>query len=503
MIPMEKQRTYIAIDLKSFYASVECRERGLDPLTTNLVVADAERTDKTICLAVSPSLKAYGLPGRCRLFEVVQKTKEINRKRREYNYMKPFRGKSTNAEELAADPFLELDYITAVPRMAYYMEYSTRIYQVYLKYIAPEDIHVYSIDEVFMDVTAYLRTLGISAHELALRMIRDVLETTGITATAGIAPNMFLAKCAMDIVAKHIPADADGVRIAELDEQGFRKQLWTHEPLTDFWRIGRGTARKLNEIGVMTMGDIARMSLDPKGEETLYKLFGVNAELIIDRAWGLEPCTMAAVKAYKPAVNSLGSGQVLMKPYTFEKGKLIVKEMAESLSLDLTEKKLVCDGIVLHVGYDAGNLADGAYSGRVSQTWYGKTVPKGAHGTCRLKFPSASVKMIREAALQIYETECDPVLMIRRFDITALNVRPEEKAAGQTVYAQMDLFTDHSNEKENDAKEKEALKKEKDAQKAMIAIRQKYGKNAVIKGMDLQDGATAKERNRQIGGHKA
>ena len=500
---MEKQRTYIAIDLKSFYASVECRERGLDPLTTNLVVADAERTDKTICLAVSPSLKAYGLPGRCRLFEVIQKVKKINEKRREDNYMRRFQGKSADALQLSKDPSLELDYITAVPRMAYYMEYSTRIYQVYLKYIAPEDIHVYSIDEVFMDVTDYLNTYGTSAHELAMRMIRDVLETTGITATAGIAPNMFLAKCAMDIVAKHIPADKDGVRIAELDEAKFRKELWTHEPLTDFWRIGRGTARKLNEIGIMTMGDIARTSLSPKGEETLYKLFGVNAELIIDHAWGYEPCTMQAIKAYKPAVNSIGSGQVLMKPYSFEKAKLIVKEMAESLAYDLTAKKLVCDGIVLNVGYDAANLNDGSYSGEVKMSWYGKKVPKSAHGTARLKFPSSSVKMIKDAALQVYERECDPVLMIRRLDISSLNVISEEIASKQTVYAQMDLFSDHTSEKENDEREQEALKKERSAQEAILAIRQKYGKNAVVKGMDLQDGATAKERNRQIGGHKS
>ena len=500
---MKKQRTYIAIDLKSFYASVECRERGLDPLTTNLVVADAERSDKTICLAVSPSLKAYGLPGRCRLFEVVQKVKKVNQKRREDNCMRRFTGKSSDAVQLAKDSSLELDYVTAVPRMAYYIEYSTKIYQVYLRYIAPEDIHVYSIDEVLMDVTDYLGVLNVSAHELARRMISDVLAETGITATAGIGTNLFLCKAAMDIVAKHIPADKDGVRIAELDEAGFRKQLWTHEPLTDFWRIGRGTAKKLIENGMETMGDVARTSLDPKGEELLYKLFGINAELLIDHAWGYEPCTMQAIKAYKPAVSSLGSGQVLMKPYTFEKARLIVKEMAESLALDLTEKKLVCDGIVLNAGYDASNLSDGAYQGEVKANWYGKTVPKSAHGTRMLKYPSSSIRMIREAALDIFDTYADPVLLIRRFDVTALNVRPEEEAAKQTVFAQMDLFSDHTDEKERDAKEKEELKKEKSAQEAILAIRRKFGKNAVIKGMDLEDGATGRERNRQIGGHKA
>lgn len=501
-----KQRSYIAIDLKSFYASVECRERGLDPLDTNLVVADESRTDKTICLAVTPSLKSYGISGRARLFEVVQQVREANRGRL---YDAPghcFTGKSCFLSELKADPSLEIDYLIAPPRMAYYMEYSTRIYEIYLKYIAPEDIIVYSIDEVFMDVTNYLNTYRLSPHELAMKMILDVLETTGITATAGIGTNLFLCKVAMDIVAKHIPADRNGVRIAELDEMTFRKQLWTHQPITDFWRVGRGYAKKLEEHGMFTMGDVAKCSHE--NEDLLYRLFGKNAELLIDHAWGWEPCTVEAVKAYKPSENSLGSGQVLHCPYTADKARLVLREMAESLALDLVSKTLVTDQIVVTIGYDIENLTDPAraqyYNGPVVSDHYGRKIPKHAHGTARLGVHTSSTKKIMRAATDLFDRLVDKNLLIRRLNIVAGHVileRDAEKCAPD--FEQLDLFGDHAARKAQQEREEAELARERKMQETMLAIKRKYGKNAILKGMNLEEGATAKDRNGQIGGHRA
>ena len=395
-----KERTYIAIDLKSFYASVECRERGLDPLDTNLVVADESRTDKTICLAVTPSLKSYGISGRGRLFEVKQRVKEANAGRQHDAPGHKLDGSSCFHSELLKNPNLAIDFVIAPPRMAYYMEYSTRIYNVYLKYVAPEDIVVYSIDEVFMDVTDYLSTYKLSPHDLAMKIILDVLETTGITATAGIGTNLFLCKVAMDIVAKHIPADKNGVRIAELDEMKFRQELWSHQPLTDFWRVGHGYAKKLEQNGMFTMGDVARCSVHD--EDKLYKLFGKNAELLIDHAWGWEPTTIEAIKAYRPSTNSLGSGQVLHQPYTAEKAKLVLREMADLLVLDLVDKGLVTDQIVVTVGYDIENLADPErskkYHGAIVKDHYGRQIPKHAHGTANLDGHTSSTKKIMSAA---------------------------------------------------------------------------------------------------------
>ena len=505
-------RTYIAIDLKSFYASVECTERGFDPLTTNLVVADVSRTEKTICLAVSPSLKSYGIPGRARLFEVVQKVREINAERLRKAPGHTFSGSSCNAEELAKSPELALDYIAAVPRMAYYMEYSTHIYHIYLKYIAPEDIHVYSIDEVFMDVTDYLKTYAMSPRELAMKMILDVLRQTGITATAGIGTNLYLSKIAMDIQAKHIPADKNGVRIAELNEFSYRKLLWDHRPLTDFWRVGKGYASRLEENGLFTMGDIARCSLGGSGdfhnEDLLYRLFGINAELLIDHAWGWEPCTIADIKAYRPEKNSLGSGQVLQSPYDFEKAKLVAREMADLLSLDLVDKGLVTDQIVMNVGYDIENLSDpkrrAKYHGPVTIDRYGRPVPKSAHGTANTGRMTSSTKRIMDAAEELYDRITDRNLLVRRISITANNVIAEAAAkedAGKPE--QLDLFTDYAALDEKKEGEEAELEKEKKRQKALLEIKKKYGKNAIVKGMDLQEGATSLQRNQQIGGHRA
>lgn len=502
---------YIAIDLKSFYASVECKERDLDPLTTNLVVADASRTEKTICLAVSPSLKAYGISGRARLFEVVQKVKEENRKRKERNRGKEFTGCSTNALELKENQELAIDYITAPPRMAYYMEYSTRIYKVYLKYVAPEDIHVYSIDEVFMDVTAYLNTYGLSPRDLARRIIQDVLETTGITATAGIGTNLYLCKVAMDIVAKHIAPDEEGVRIAQLNEMSYRRMLWNHRPLTDFWRVGNGYAKKLEENGLYTMGDIARCSLGKPGEyyneDLLYKLFGVNAELLIDHAWGWEPCTIEAVKAYKPSTNSIGSGQVLHSPYTAEKARLIVKEMMDLLALDLVDKGLVTDQVVLTVGYDIENLSNPdirkGYKGEVTTDRYGRKTPKHAHGTVNLEKKTFSSRLLCEAVLGLYDRIVNPDLLVRRVNLSVNRVVDEKSVEEKPMFEQLHLFTDYAAEEKKRAEEKEALEKEKRMQKAMLDIKKKFGKNAILKGMNLQEGATTRDRNNQIGGHKA
>ena len=501
-----KQHTYIAIDLKSFYASVECRDRGLDPLDTNLVVADESRTDKTICLAVTPTLKSFGISGRARLFEVKQRVQEVNADRKRNLRGRELSGSSHFYSELSKDPSLELDFIIAPPRMAYYMEYSTRIYEIYMKYVAPEDIIVYSIDEVFMDVTDYLQTYRMSPRDLAMKMILEVLETTGITATAGIGTNLYLCKVAMDVMAKHIPSDENGVRIAFLDEMTYRKELWSHRPITDFWRVGRGYAKKLETYGIYTMGDVARCS--EQNEELLYRLFGKNAELLIDHAWGWEPCTVEAVKAYRPESSSLGSGQVLQCPYDAEKAKLVVREMADALSLDLVEKRLVTDQIVITVGYDIENLTDPErrkkYRGEVVTDRYGRQIPKHAHGTENLEsFTSSTQKMV-EAASVLYDRIVDKNLLIRRMNITANNI-VEEKTAPQknNSYQQLDLFTDYAAEEEQKKQEALRLDRERKLQEATITIKKKFGKNAILKGMSLQEGATAKNRNEQIGGHKA
>ena len=501
-----KERKYIAIDLKSFYASVECVERGLDPLSTNLVVADESRTEKTICLAVSPSLKAYGIGGRARLFEAVQRVREVNNKRRMNLPNYRFTGKSTDDNELKQHPDWELDFIRAVPRMAFYIEYSTRIYKIYLKYIAPEDIHVYSIDEVFMDVTAYLCTYKMTAHELARTMIRDVLENTGITATAGIGTNLYLSKVAMDIVAKHIPADKDGVRIAEIDEMSYRKLLWNHRPLTSFWRVGRGIAEKLAKYGIETMGDIARTSIN--NEALLYRLFGVNAELLIDHAWGWEPVGMEHIKAYKPETSSMSSGQVLQEPYTFEKARNVVMEMADAISLDLVEKRLVTNQLILTVGFDRESLerleVAARYQGNIVSDYYGRAFPKHAHGTANLNGHSSSSKEIIEAVISLYDKIVDHDLLIRRLNITTNNIISETEATNKSKEpVQLDLFTDYE-ELAVEAEKKHAERdKERKMQEALIAIKHRFGKNAILKGTSFSEGATARERNNQIGGHKA
>lgn len=504
-------RAYISIDLKSFYASVECVESGLDPLTTNLVVADASRTEKTICLAVTPSLKAYGISGRARLFEVVEKVREVNAERRRKAPGRSFSGASYDASELKSSPALSLDYIVARPRMALYIEYSTRIYDVYLKYIAPEDIHVYSIDEVLLDATAYLKTYKLTARELASKMILDVLETTGITAAAGIGTNLYLSKVAMDIRAKHIEADANGLRIAELDEMSYRRLLWSHRPLTDFWRVGRGYAKKLEEHGLFSMGDIARCSLgrptDYFNEDISYKLFGVCAELLIDHAWGWEPCTMADIKTYKPSSNSVGSGQVLHSAYTTDKAKLIVREMTDLLALDLVDKKLVADQLVLSVGYDIESLADPmtkkAYRGEVTTDQYGRTVPKSAHGSINLARPTSSTRMMLIAITELFERIVDKNLLVRRVNITANHVVDEAAAQKASKPEQLNIFTDYTALQAQKEAEEAALAREKRMQTAMLMIKRKHGRNAILRGMNLMDGATTVDRNRQIGGHKA
>ncbi len=502
-----ENRTYIAIDLKSFYASVECVERGLDPLTTNLVVADASRTEKTICLAVSPSLKAYGIPGRPRVFEVVQKVRELNTERLRKAPGRVFSGASFDETELRSSPGVSLDYITAPPRMALYMEYSTQIYGVYLKHIAPEDIHVYSIDEVFIDATAYLNSQKCSARQFAARIILDVLETTGITATAGIGTNLYLSKIAMDIVAKQIPPDQNGVRIAELDEMSYRRLLWSHRPLTDFWRVGKGYAKKLEKSGLYTMGDIARCSLgqpsDFHNEDFLYKLFGVNAELLIDHAWGWESCTIADIKAYKPSAKSIGSGQVLHSPYSFEKTKLIVREMTELLVLDLVEKELVTDQMVLTIGYDIENLSDPkrrqSYHGPITTDSYGRSIPKQAHGSINLDRHTSSTKLILQAVMELFDRIVDEDLLVRRVNLAANHVLNVATVRDTRSFKQLDLFTDYDAQEQ----EEDDLEREKRMQEATLAIKKKYGKNAILKGMNLEEGATTIDRNRQIGGHKA
>lgn len=506
-----ENRTYLCIDLKSFYASVECIERGLDPMTTNLVVADASRTEKTICLAVSPSLKSYGISGRSRLFEVVQRVRAFNADRLSSLPGHTFSKSSYDNTEVQANPSVKLDYITATPRMAHYMEHSTQIYQIYLKYIAPEDIHVYSIDEVFIDLTHYLTPSGLDAHEFARRMIQDVLKSTGITATVGIGTNLYLAKIAMDIVAKNIPADEDGVRIAELDEMSYRRLLWNHQPITDFWRVGKGYARKLEDVGLYTMGDIALCSVgkptDYYNEDLLYRMFGVNAELLIDHAWGWEPCTIATIKEYKPDNNSIGSGQVLHCPYDYEKARLVVKEMADLLTLDLVDKGLVTDQIVLTVGYDIENLKDpkrrSLYQGSITTDHYGRKIPKHAHGTANLDRQTSSTRLITDAVLELYDKIVDSKLLVRRLNIVANHVIQERAVIKEAVPEQLDLFTDYAALEKQREEEKAALEREKKMQQAVLTIKKKFGKNAILKGMNLQEGATAKDRNEQIGGHKA
>jgi len=547
---MRMSKTYISIDLKSFYASVECMERGLDPLNTNLVVADASRTQKTICLAVSPSLKAYGIPGRARLFEVEQKVKEANARRQTRAPKNILDGKSVFATELNENPNLAIDYIAAKPRMALYMSKSTQIYDVYLRYIAPEDIYAYSVDEVFIDASGYLKTYGLNAHDFARLLVREVFKDTGITATAGIGPNLYLCKIAMDIGAKHTEADADGVRIAELDEYSYRRLLWDHRPITDFWRVGRGYAKKLAKKSIFTMGDIARCSLgtssDYYNEDLLYKMFGVNAELLIDHAWGYEPCTLAEVKSYRPQRKSLVSGQVLQNAYTYEKTRIVVREMMELLALDLVDKGLLTNQIVLTVGYDIENLSDPerrkAYKGEITVDGYGREVPKHAHGTGNLPFSTASTKLTTDCVLEVFDRVVDESLLTRRISITANNLvleseykRESEVASAEpeqismfdmlaggddsqapervsskeaTVYSEQDkpnstMVAESISGSAASDKSEDALEKEKQVQEAMLKIKKRFGKNAILKGTNLQEGATAKERNAQIGGHKA
>ncbi len=503
---MPQQRQYIAIDLKSFYASVECVERGLDPLHTNLVVADASRTEKTICLAVTPPLKAYGLSGRSRLFEVVQRVREVNYERRARLPNRQFTGKSVFDKELKLHPDWEVDYLVAPPRMAHYIEFSTRIYNIYLRYISAEDIHVYSIDEVMMDVTRYLDTYKMTARQLAKRMVQDIFAFTGITATAGIGTNLYLCKVAMDIMAKRTPSDADGVRIAELDEMSYRRQLWNHRPLTDFWRIGLGIARTLGCYGIDTMGKLARQSV--KNEELLYRLFGVNAELIIDHAWGWEPCPIEAVKAYRPETNSLSNGQVLTEPYSASKARVVVQEMADAVALELVSKRMVTDQMVLTIGYDIENLSNPAirdrYKGETTTDHYGRQVPKHAHGTANLTSPTSSMHLITKAVMEIYDRIVNPDLLIRRLNIATNHVVHEsEVKTTSNAGTQLDLFTDYKALEEQRQKEQEALDKERRLQETRLNIRNRFGKNAILRGLNFEEGATARQRNQQIGGHKA
>lgn len=504
-------RTYIAIDLKSFYASVECVQRRLDPLTTNLVVADSSRTQKTICLAVSPSLKSFGIPGRPRLFEVVQKVRDANAKRAYHAPNRVFTGSSYLFEELNTSPELAIDYITAPPQMAAYIEYSTKIYNVYLKYVAPEDIHVYSIDEVFIDITQYLPAVKMTAREFASQMVADVFDTVGITATVGIGTNLYLAKIAMDIVAKHMEPDDRGARVAEINERSYRELLWNHKPLIDFWRVGRGYVKKLEDVGIYTMGDIARCSIGKSNEfyneALLYKIFGINAELLIDHAWGYEPCSIADVKAYKPDTKSIGSGQVLLKPYTYAEARLIVHEMTDLLSLDLVAKGLKTNQIVLTVGYDIKNLTDptikAKYKGPIKTDHYGRKIPKHAHGTANIKKHTSSTKQLIEAVMDLFTRIVDENLLVRRVNLSANHVLDEASLAKENAFEQLQLFTDFVEPESGQEDEEEELAKEKKMQKAILDIQKKYGKNAILKGMNLEESAMTMKRNKQIGGHKA
>lgn len=498
------KNTYIAVDLKSFYASVECRERGLNPIKTNLVVADNERTEKTICLAVSPSLKSYGIPGRARLFEVIEKVKEINMERKYKIFNHKFTGKSYDNDELKNNPNLELSYIIAKPRMAFYIKYSSKIYNIYLKYFSEEDIVVYSIDEVFCDVTHYLKIYKMTAKELVTKIIQEIYDTTGITATAGIGTNLYLCKVAMDIEAKHVVPDKNGVRIAELDEMSYRKSLWNHRPITDFWRVGKGYSEKLAKYGIYTMGDVARISIN--NEEILYKLFGINAELLIDHSWGWEPCTIENIKNYKPENKSISNGQVLREPYNCEDARIIIKEMAEQLSLDLFQKRLITNQIVLTIGYDIENLKNSlirnSYKGEITTDHYGRKVPKHAHGTINLKKKTSSTRNIVEATVELYDKIINKKLLIRRINISANNLVNESNNIEEISYEQMNLFTNYEKQEENEKIKKQKLILEKNIQKAILGIKYKYGKNAILKCIDLQKNATAIERNKQIGGHR-
>lgn len=501
---MEKQRTYISIDLKSFYASAECIERGLDPLTTNLVVADESRTEKTICLAVSPSLKGYGIPGRARLFEVVQRVAEVNAQRRRTAPGGALTGTSVDEREIRANPSVAVDYLVAKPRMAHYMEHSARIYGIYLQYVAPEDIHVYSIDEVFIDATPYLKTYGVDGAGFARMLIREVLKATGITATAGIGTNLYLSKVAMDIVAKKAPPDENGVRMASLDEISYRKLLWSHRPLTDFWRVGSGYARKLERYGMYTMGDVARCSLGDgsqyHSEALLYRLFGVNAELLIDHAWGYEPCTIADIKAYRPENNSISSGQVLTCAYPHDKAGLVLREMADGVALDLVERGMVTDQLTVTVGYDVENLQDAGrrekYKGPVVRDRYGREIPKHGHGTVRLPQKTSSARVIIQAVAELYERITDPALLIRRLTVECTLLR---EGALEEDFRQLDMFSPPDQQE----RESEDLAREKRRQQAMLEIKRRFGKNAILRGMNLEEGATTRDRNGQIGGHKA
>lgn len=498
------EKTYLCIDLKSFYASVECRERNLDPMNTNLVVADESRTEKTVCLAISPTMKQYGLGGRARLYEVLQKVKEVNYQRKKNNNYKKFNSKSYIDSELKNNKELELDFIIAPPQMKKYMNYSTKIYNVYLKYIAPEDIYVYSIDEVFCDLTNYLKHYNMSAKELVIKMIHDVYKTTGITATAGIGTNMYLAKVAMDIVAKHAEADEYGVRLAEIDEIGYRKLLWNHRPLTSFWRVGAGYAKKLEAKGLYTMGDIARCSIN--NEDLLYKMFGVNAELLIDHAWGWEPCTIENIKAYKPTTNSISSGQVLHCPYDYKKTKLIVKEMADLLSLDLVAKDFVTNQLVMTIGYDIDNLTNQdireMYNGEITLDHYGREVPKHAHGTINIDHHTSSSKTITDYFIKLYERIINKNLLVRRVNLVACNVVKPDSVVNKPIVQQFDLFSNNEEQEELKRKELEDEKSERKVQEVLLSIKSRYGKNAILKGMNLEDGGTTIERNGQVGGHK-
>lgn len=498
-------RSYIAIDLKSFYASVECRERGLDPLKTHLVVADASRTEKTICLAVTPSLKAYGISGRARLFEVVSRVKEINRTRQVNAPSHILTAKSVDAPSLAADPNLELDYIVAPPRMAYYMRYSAKIYEIYLKFVSEDDIFSYSVDEVFIDATPYLKTYGLSARDFALRMVRTVFEETGITATAGIGTNLYLAKIAMDVKAKHMPADKDGVRIAELTEESFKQEMWSHKPITDFWRVGRGYATRLAALGAETMGDVARLSLT--APQKLFDQFGVNAELLIDHAWGWECVGIADIKAYSADTHSRMSSQILAEPYKTDKARLVAWEMADSLALELVEKGLVAHGLEVTVGYDVENLTDAKrksrYRGSVVRDSYGRTLPKPTHGKEMFAVPTSSGKEFCDAALRIFNRVADKTLLVRRLALAALDVVSEGSLPKKPTVVQPDLFAQIGDSVVCSEQKEQALSRERRMQKAMLLIKERFGKNSLLKAKNFQEGATARERNAQVGGHKA
>lgn len=495
-------KVYMCIDLKSFYASVECKIRNLDPLDTNLVVADESRTDKTICLAVSPSLKSYKIPGRARLFEVKQKVREINYKRKKDNNYKKFTGKSYIDSLLKKDKNLELDFIIATPQMKLYMKYSTDIYNIYLKYIDKEDILIYSIDEVFCDITNYLKYYNLTADELVMKIIKDVYLKTGITATAGIGTNMYLAKVAMDITAKKMKPNSFGVRLSYLDEEEYKRKLWDHKPLTDFWRIGKGYLKKLEDNNMYTMGDIARMSIN--NEDLLFKLFGVNAEFLIDHAWGYEPCTVQMVKNYKPLSKSISVGQVLQSPYNYEKAKLIVREMIDSLSLELTQKKLKSSKFVLMIYYDIENLNDlnisSKYKGEVITDFYGRKVPKYSKMTININHKTSLVSVILNEVLKSYEKIVNPILLIRKINLCACDITNDIDK--EIINEQLDLFTNY----EDECKKRQELmikeEKERKMQNTILDIKRKYGKNSILKVMNLEEGSTAIRRNNEVGGHK-